>query len=62
MDADVRLGFAHLNPQFGIRFGGNDKTRLPSACKLFRTFHSRAKLIISVVCQFAETVCWRSLP
>ena len=30
---DDRLGFAHLNPQFGIRFGGNDKTRLPSACK-----------------------------
>ena len=22
-----------MNPQFGIRFGGNDKTRLPSACK-----------------------------
>jgi ubiquitin-protein ligase E3 C len=32
MNANDRLGFAHLNPQFGIRFGGNDKTRLPSAC------------------------------
>jgi hypothetical protein len=36
-DADDRLGFAHLNPQFGIRFGGPDKTRLPSACKLTAT-------------------------
>jgi ubiquitin-protein ligase E3 C len=30
--ANDRLGFAHLNPQFGIRFGTSDKTRLPSAC------------------------------
>ena len=37
---DDRLGFAHLNPQFGIRFGGNDKTRLPSACKPLPTFVS----------------------
>lgn len=26
------LGFEHLNPNFGIRFGGGDETRLPSAC------------------------------
>ena len=29
-----------MNPQFGIRFGGNDKTRLPSACKPLPTFVS----------------------
>jgi hypothetical protein len=40
MDANDRLGFAHLNPQFGIRFGGPDKTRLPSACKLPSRFVS----------------------
>ena len=27
------LGFEYLNPKFGIRFGGGDTTRLPSACK-----------------------------
>lgn len=27
-----RLGFAQLSPKFGIRFGGPDPTRLPSAC------------------------------
>ena len=31
-----RLGFEHLNPQFGIRCSGNDRTRLPSACKSFQ--------------------------
>ena len=49
MVADDRLGFAHLNPQFGIRFGGNDKTRLPSACKLSCSVQFRFELMSSVL-------------
>lgn len=28
------LGFEYLYPKFGIRWGGGDTTRLPSACEL----------------------------
>lgn len=29
------LGFAHLNPKFGVRWAGGDTTRLPSASSCF---------------------------